>query len=142
MNTKYDVIIVGAGPCGIFTAYELVKTSYMAKVVIFEKGRDIESRECPKRVTNVCSGCKPCNITTGFSGAGAFSDGKLSLSPNVGGRIQEFIGQNRTIELIKYVDSIYLENGADTKVYGTNSQVIEEIKGRQLLQISCLLKVQ
>ncbi|ADQ05185.1 FAD-dependent pyridine nucleotide-disulfide oxidoreductase [Caldicellulosiruptor owensensis OL] len=128
MSKVYDVIIVGAGPCGIFTAYELIKSNSFAKVIIFEKGRDIESRECPKRVTNVCISCKPCNITTGFSGAGAFSDGKLSLSPNVGGRIQEFVGQHKAMELIKYVDSIYLENGADSKVYGTNSQVIEEIK--------------
>lgn len=125
---RYDVIIVGAGPCGIFTAYELVKNNPNMKIIMFEKGRDIESRECPKRITNVCANCKPCNITTGFSGAGAFSDGKLSLSPNVGGRIQEYVGYDKTFQLIKYVDDIYLKYGADEKVYGINLEVIEEIK--------------
>ncbi|MEZ0536267.1 NAD(P)/FAD-dependent oxidoreductase [Caldicellulosiruptoraceae bacterium PP1] len=125
---KYDVIIVGAGPCGIFTAYELIKLNNNIKILIIEKGRDIDSRDCPKRITNVCVNCKPCNITTGFSGAGAFSDGKLSLSPNVGGRLADYIGYNNTIEYINYADSIYLQYGADKKVYGTNSEVIEDIK--------------
>ena len=82
---KYDVIIIGAGPSGIFCAYELMRQKSDMKVLMIEKGRSIEKRQCPKRTTKVCVGCKPCSITTGFAGAGAFSDGKLSLSPDVGG---------------------------------------------------------
>ena len=82
---QYDVIIIGAGPSGIFCAYELKRQKPDLSVLMVEKGRCIEERQCPKRKTKVCVGCKPCSITTGFAGAGAFSDGKLSLSPDVGG---------------------------------------------------------
>ena len=92
MNMKqYDVIIVGAGPSGIFCAYELLRQHPELSVLMVEKGRRIEERQCPKRRTKVCVGCKPCSITTGFAGAGAFSDGKLSLSPDVGGNLHEII---------------------------------------------------
>ena len=84
---KYDVIIIGAGPSGIFCAYELMRQKPDMKVLMIEKGRSIEKRQCPKSTTKVCVGCKPCSITTGFAGAGAFSDGKLSLSPDVGGNL-------------------------------------------------------
>ena len=84
---KYDVIIIGAGPSGIFCAYEFMRQKPDMKVLMIEKGRSIEKRQCPKRTTKVCVGCKPCSITTGFAGAGAFSDGKLSLSPDVGGTL-------------------------------------------------------
>lgn len=77
----FDVIIIGAGPSGIFCAYELIKEKPELNILMIEKGRPIEKRVCPKRTTKVCVGCKPCSITTGFAGAGAFSDGKLSLSP-------------------------------------------------------------
>ena len=77
----FDVIIIGAGPSGIFCAYELIKEKPELNILMIEKGRPIEKRVCPKRKTKVCVGCKPCSITTGFAGAGAFSDGKLSLSP-------------------------------------------------------------
>ena len=77
----YDVIIIGAGPSGIFCAYELMRQKPDLKVLMIEKGRSIEKRQCPKRKTKTCVGCQPCSITTGFAGAGAFSDGKLSLSP-------------------------------------------------------------
>ena len=80
-QNRYDVIIIGAGPSGIFCAYELKRQRPELKVLMIEKGRAIEKRQCPKRKTNVCMGCRPCSITTGFAGAGAFSDGKLSLSP-------------------------------------------------------------
>ena len=79
-NNSYDVIIIGAGPSGIFCAYELIRQKPEMKILMIEKGRPIEKRVCPKRTTKVCVGCKPCSITTGFAGAGAFSDGKLSLS--------------------------------------------------------------
>ena len=83
---EYDAVIVGAGPAGIFTALELIRKKPESRIVIVEKGRPIEERRCPKSKTKRCLNCKPyCHITTGFSGAGAFSDGKLSLSYEVGG---------------------------------------------------------
>lgn len=85
---KYDVVIIGAGPAGIFTAIELIRKGANKKIMMVEKGQPIEKRRCPKSKTNKCVNCKPyCHITTGFSGAGAFSDGKLSLSPEVGGQL-------------------------------------------------------
>ena len=112
---KYDLIIVGAGPAGIFTALELVKKGTNKKILMIEKGRSIEKRNCPKNKTKDCINCKPyCNITTGFSGAGAFSDGKLSLSSDVGGDLPNLIGTEFAKEMIKYTDDIYLEFGADT----------------------------
>ncbi len=94
---KYDLIIVGAGPSGIFTAFELNRKSPDKKILLIEQGRAIEKRNCPKNKTKKCVNCQPyCNITTGFSGAGAFSDGKLSLSPEVGGDLPELIGYDYT----------------------------------------------
>ncbi|MEF9917912.1 MAG: FAD-dependent oxidoreductase [Eubacterium sp.] len=113
-----DIIIIGAGPAGIFTAMELKKENPALSILMFEKGNAIEKRICPKRKTGVCIGCKPCNITTGFAGAGAFSDGKLSLSPDVGGDLSGHIGYAETKKLIEYVDEYYLRFGADTKIYG------------------------
>ncbi len=115
---KYDVIIIGAGPSGIFAAMELKNKNKDLKILMFEKGNSIEKRICPKRKTGKCIGCKPCNITTGFAGAGAYSDGKLSLSPDVGGELPEYIGYQETEDLIAHVDDIYLRFGADTKVHG------------------------
>ncbi|WP_243135296.1 NAD(P)/FAD-dependent oxidoreductase [Alkalibaculum bacchi] len=133
MNNRYDVIIVGAGPAGIFCAMELMSQNENLKVLMFEKGNSIEKRICPKRKTNVCIGCKPCNITTGFAGAGAYSDGKLSLSPDVGGELPSYIGYEQTEELIKYCDDIYLEFGADHKVYGVDKQQeIENIRKKAI----------
>ncbi|OHD55979.1 MAG: FAD-dependent oxidoreductase [Spirochaetes bacterium GWF1_51_8] len=126
---KYDVIIVGAGPAGIFTAWELSRLDPGKKILLIEKGRSIEKRVCPKRETGHCANCKPCNITTGFSGAGAFSDGKLILSPEIGGNLIDFIPEDALIELIGYMDEIYLSFGADTKVYGgEQNEAIERIK--------------
>jgi len=91
---KTDILIVGAGPAGIFTALEMLRQGSRKKIVIVEKGAAIERRHCPKVKTGECMNCKPyCHITTGFSGAGAFSDGKLSLSYEVGGQLPELIGE-------------------------------------------------
>ena len=121
-NTNtYDVIIVGAGPSGIFCAYELLNSDKNLKVLMIEKGRRIEKRACPKRKTAKCMNCKPCAITTGFAGAGAFSDGKLSLSPDVGGNLPEILGYDKALNLIKEADDIYLKFGADTNIYGINN---------------------
>lgn len=131
---KCDVVIVGAGPAGIFTALEMVKNGSKKKIIMVEKGKAIEKRRCPKSVTKKCVNCKPaCHITTGFSGAGAFSDGKLSLSYEVGGQLPELIGTDRAQELIDYTDKIYLEFGADTKVEGISSDdKVKEIRKRAI----------
>ena len=119
MNSQYDVIIVGAGPAGIFTAYELIKNKPELKILMLEKGPDIYKRKCPKHTNGgTCVHCNPCNITTGWAGAGAFSDGKLSLSHEVGGTISDYIGVETANEMIKYADDIYLEFGADPEVHG------------------------
>ena len=107
---KYDVIIIGAGPSGIFCACRLKELHPDMKILMIEKGRSIEDRSCPKRVTKVCVGCRPCSITTGFAGAGAFSDGKLSLSCEVGGDLPTLIGEKLAQETIDYADSIYLNS--------------------------------
>ncbi|WP_297427476.1 NAD(P)/FAD-dependent oxidoreductase [Clostridium sp.] len=131
---NYDVIIVGAGPAGIFTAYELNKHKPQAKILLIEEGRRIENRKCPKEKTKECVSCKPyCNITTGFSGAGAFSDGKLSLSHEVGGDLPDMIGSDKVQEFIDYADSIYLSFGADTRVEGLgNSEGVKEIRRKAI----------
>lgn len=130
---KYDVIIIGAGPSGIFCAYELIKENKDLKILMIEKGRPIQKRTCPKRQTKRCVGCYPCSITTGFAGAGAFSDGKLSLSPDVGGNLPEILGYDRTLQLINESDEIYLKFGADKNVYGVDKEAeIREIRRRSI----------
>ena len=130
---KYDVIIIGAGPSGIFCAYELIHTKPELRVLLIEKGRRIEDRTCPKRKTKVCVGCQPCSITTGFAGAGAFSDGKLSLSPDVGGTLPEILGYEAASKLIHESDEIYLKFGADTNVYGVDKEKeIREIRRKAI----------
>ncbi len=130
---NYDVIIIGAGPSGIFCAYELIKENKDLKILMVEKGRPIEKRLCPKRTTKQCIGCQPCAITTGFAGAGAFSDGKLSLSPDVGGNLPDILGYDRAMNLIKESDDIYLKFGADTNVYGVDKEAeIREIRRRAI----------
>lgn len=132
-NAQFDVIIIGAGPSGIFCAYELIRQKPDMKILMVEKGRPIEKRTCPKRTTKVCVGCKPCSITTGFAGAGAFSDGKLSLSPDVGGHLPDILGYDKAAELIKESDDIYLKFGADTNVYGIDRQKeIQEIRRKAI----------
>lgn len=130
---NYDIIIIGAGPSGIFCAYELIEKRPDLRILMIEKGRPIEKRVCPKRTTKTCVGCQPCSITTGFAGAGAFSDGKLSLSPDVGGNLPEILGYDRTLKLIQESDNIYLKFGADTNVYGVDrSKEIEEIRRKAI----------
>lgn len=130
----YDAVIVGAGPAGIFTALEMIRRRPSARIVIVEKGQPIEKRHCPKNKTGKCLNCKPyCHITTGFSGAGAFSDGKLSLSYEVGGDLPELIGEAFAQKMIDYTDKIYLEFGADTHVEGVNqTEEVKEIRRRAI----------
>ncbi len=131
---KYDLIIIGAGPAGIFTALELVKNHAGKKILMVEKGKPVDKRHCPKAETGKCMNCKPnCMITTGFSGAGAFSDGKLSLSCEVGGELPSLIGENAAQELIDYTDKIYLQFGADEHVEGIyKGEEINEIRKRAI----------
>ena len=131
---KADVIIIGAGPAGIFTALEMIKKGSKKKIVIVEKGKAIEHRRCPKSKTQECISCKPfCHITTGFSGAGAFSDGKLSLSYEVGGSLPDLIGADLAQETIDYADKIYLEFGADEHVEGLDGgDEVKEIRRRAI----------
>lgn len=124
-SKKFDVIVIGMGPSSIFCAYELIQLGKAKKVLLIEQGKRVENRVCPIEKTGKCTKCKPfCNITSGFSGAGAFSDGKLSLyNPEdddiyVGGNLHKYIGVKETKKLIDYTDKIYLKFGADKKLEG------------------------
>lgn len=134
MNSRYDCIIVGAGPAGIFTALEMLRRGTKQKILIIEKGKAIEKRACPKHKTGKCMNCKPCAITTGFSGAGAFSDGKLSLSEEVGGDLPQLIGADFAKQLIDYTDSIYLEFGADEHIEGLGREESKKEIRRNAIQ--------
>ncbi len=119
---KYDVIIIGAGPGGIFTAYELVQKDKNLKIAVFESGHALHQRHCPidgDRIKN-CVNCKSCSIMSGFGGAGAFSDGKYNITNDFGGTLYEHVGKKRAIELMKYVDEINMKYGGEgTKLYST-----------------------
>ena len=122
VNMKYDVIIIGAGPGGIFSAYELMKKSPEIKVAVFEEGNTLEKRKCPidgKKVKS-CIKCPTCAIMNGFGGAGAFSDGKYNITNDFGGTLYEYIGKDEAIELMKYVDTINTSHGGEeTHMYST-----------------------
>ena len=131
---KTDILIIGAGPAGIFTALELIRKGYKGHITLVEKGQSVEKRHCPKAETGRCMNCKPyCHITTGFSGAGAFSDGKLSLSHEVGGDLPTLVGERLAQETIDYADSIYLEFGADTHIEGiSDPDKVKDIRRRAI----------
>jgi uncharacterized FAD-dependent dehydrogenase len=123
MTRKYDVIIVGGGPAAIFAALELSQASGLS-ILLIEKGRDIDKRQCPARDTGgSCISCSLCNLVCGLGGAGAFSDGKLTLTSRVGGRLSDYLGKSQTEALIGYADNIYLGFGAPDKLYGTGRKV-------------------
>jgi uncharacterized FAD-dependent dehydrogenase len=128
-----DVAIVGAGPAGIFTALGLLGKGDTRSITIVEKGLPIEKRSCPEAKVGHCVNCQPCRITTGFSGAGAFSDGKLSLSREVGGDLPELIGHQFAQETIDRVDQMYLDFGADPHVEGLgHPDDVAEIRRRAI----------
>ena len=117
---EYDVIIIGAGPGGIFSAYELKDSGL--KVAVFEEGFPLERRRCPidGEKIKTCVKCKTCSIMSGFGGAGAFSDGKYNITNDFGGSLYEHIGRKKALELMEYVDKINLKHGGEgTKLYST-----------------------
>ena len=119
---NYDVIIIGAGPGGIFAAYELVQKKQDMKVAVFEAGHTLDKRSCPVDGEKIkgCIGCKSCSIMSGFGGAGAFSDGKYNITNDFGGTLFEYIGKKQALELMHYVDGINLKFGGEgTKLYST-----------------------
>ncbi len=119
---NYDVIIIGAGPGGIFSAYELLKLNPTMKVAVFEAGHPLHKRRCPidGEKVKTCIGCKSCSIMSGFGGAGAFSDGKYNITNDFGGTLHEYIGKQKALDLMRYVDEINLRYGGEgTKLYST-----------------------
>ena len=118
----YDVIIIGAGPGGVFSAYELMQLNPTLKVAVFEAGHALNKRRCPidGEKIKTCIGCKSCSIMSGFGGAGAFSDGKYNITNDFGGTLYEYIGKKRALDLMHYVDEINLRYGGEgTKLYTT-----------------------
>ena len=153
-NNEYDLIIVGAGASGVFTAYELIELGLNKnkKILLIDQGKRVAHRTCPVSKVGKCVKCKPyCNITSGFSGAGAFSDGKLTLpnldsdSIEVGGILDEYIGVEETKKLMMYTDEIYLKFGADTKLEGLENldkiiEIAKKAKENNLILANCPIR--
>ncbi len=129
---KYDVIIVGAGPAGIFSALELTQKNNL-KVLMLDRGQDINQRKCPSSRGFECVHCDPCTVLSGWGGAGAFSDGKLTLSTDVGGWLNQYVSTKELEQLVKYADSVYRRFGATEQTYGTNVERIDEIERKAAL---------
>ena len=141
---KYDLIVVGMGPSSVFLAYELIELNNFKNILLIDQGKAVEKRICPIEKTGKCMKCKPyCNITCGFSGAGAFSDGKLNsyhlskkdkdgniyLGGNSGGYFKKYLGNDEIYDLLTYTDNVYLKFGADTKLHGAeHKEEIEELQ--------------
>jgi len=141
-NMKYDVVIIGAGPGGIFAAYELAQANKNLKVAVFEAGNELKKRKCPIDGDKIksCIGCKTCSIMSGFGGAGAFSDGKYNITNDFGGTLYEHIGKDKALELMHYVDKINMKYGGEgTKMYSTTGTKFKKLcmqNGLQLLDAS------
>ena len=119
---KYDVIIIGAGPGGIYAAYELTKKNEKLKIAVFEAGHPLEKRKCPIDGEKIksCISCPSCSIMSGFGGAGAFSDGKYNITNDFGGTLYQYIGKEKATELMQYVDEINMQFGGEgTRMYST-----------------------
>ena len=134
----YDIIIVGAGASGVFTAYEAIKNNPKLKILVIEKGNQLEKRKCPIDGEKIpkCINCKTCSIMNGFGGAGAFSDGKYNITNNFGGDLFKYIGEKEAINLMEYVDKINLTmGGAGAKLYSTNNSKIKSLALRNDLHL-------
>ena len=119
---NFDVIIIGAGPGGIYSAYELTRLCPDLRIAVFESGHPLEKRRCPidGEKIKTCIGCKSCSIMSGFGGAGAFSDGKYNITNNFGGSLHEHIGKKHALELMRYVDEINMTHGGEgTRLFST-----------------------
>ncbi|RJX26747.1 MAG: NAD(P)/FAD-dependent oxidoreductase [Dethiobacter sp.] len=127
MKNEFDVIIIGAGPSGIFAALTLAEKG--GRLLILEKGLELEERICLRK-DSWCRNCQPCSMLNGWGGAGAFSDGKLTLTTGFGGVLQDYVGEERTRELIERVDNIYLSFGAPQKLYGTDEKAVKKLRQR------------
>lgn len=128
-----SVLFVGGGTASLFCAYELIEKGFKGKITVIEEGKDLKNRYCPKNKTGKCEHCKICAVTRGLSGAGSFSDAKLSLGTDVGGSLPDLLGEKFTQELITYTDSIFLKFGADTTVVGLeDNEEIRDIKRRAI----------
>ena len=130
MKMQYDVIIIGAGPGGIFSAYELARLNVNLKIAVFEAGNELKKRRCPIDGEKVkgCIACKSCSIMSGFGGAGAFSDGKYNITNDFGGTLYEYIGKKRALDLMEYVDEINMRYGGEgTKLYSTAGSKFKKI---------------
>ncbi len=129
MKHYYDVIIIGAGPAGIFAALEFVSSGKGLRLLIIEKGLDIEERTCPSAERkSSCRTCPECGLLCGWGGAGAFSDGKLNLSGEIGGNLSQYIDDESLQELIEYTDGLYVKYGAPSRVYGGDTGSIDALK--------------
>lgn len=154
MNSKYDVIVVGAGPAGIFTCYELTLKMPNAKVLLVDKGHDIYRRNCPILLKKIekCppaagkkeyAGCLPaCSITNGFGGAGAYSDGKFNITSEFGGWMTDYLSDSQVLELIRYVDEINLKHGATTSITDPMTDKVKDIERRAYAAGLKLLRAQ
>ncbi|MGN1153625.1 MAG: NAD(P)/FAD-dependent oxidoreductase [Candidatus Gastranaerophilaceae bacterium] len=130
----YNVAIIGAGPAGIFSALEIVKLKPDWKVVLIEKGDKIEDRKCLLREGYAkCPSCKKCGLLCGWGGAGAFSDGKLTLTPDVGGHLVDYMSRKEVENLIDYSDQLYLQYGATDEVFGTDRKIFDELERQAAL---------
>jgi hypothetical protein len=125
----YDVVIVGAGPAGMFAAYELKAKSDL-RVVIIDMGKDVKDRKCPMEKTGRCIHCEPCNVMSGVGGAGGLSDGTLNIRPDIGGNLYDFLPEKEAWDLIKYVDKIWVEHGTPDRLYQATSKE-EEVLSRR-----------
>lgn len=123
---KYDVAIIGAGPAGLFAAYELVENSNLS-VAIIDEGQEVGKRHCPMEKTGICVKCKVCNVMSGVGGAGGLSDGTLNLRPDIGGNLYDYLDYGEAWELIDYVDKLWVKHGAPQKLYKATGKQEEEL---------------
>ncbi len=143
MENFYDVVIIGAGPAGLFSAYELIKNNKNLKILILDRGKKVENRCCPMNKNKVtCANCEPCNILSGYGGAGTFSDGKLNFIPKLGkSDLFKYMGQEEAYNLIDYTEKVFNKFNMDSDIYPSNMSEAEEIKKRVALTGARLLLI-